>query len=314
MKTAFDAWFDQALKYEGKVNEDVPGDRGGPTKWGITLGRLATIKGMREPKRGTPAFAALKSELFALSPDAIKDIYRRDYWLAVRADELPAGLDFACADYGLNSGPSRAVKALQKICGNSQTGTMDDETIAEATAFDRGEIITLYMNERARFLNAIVASNPTQRKFLRGWLSRAADVRRIATAMAESAPPPEQVVPAPMPKAEPAPLPAPSAQVEAAKSKTVWSLLAGLATWITSKTEAAMGWLSDRVDSISGLVSTVHDDVSGSLAPLKALAGLVKANLGAILPSLATVLIVVAIVRHVRDKKTIAELKQKVGE
>ena len=38
MRENFDFFFQKALDHEGRVYEDVPGDRGGPTKCGVTLG------------------------------------------------------------------------------------------------------------------------------------------------------------------------------------------------------------------------------------------------------------------------------------
>lgn len=201
MQENFQAFFAAALEHEGKVFEDVPGDRGGPTKWGITIGRLAQVKGVKCPAKGTAAYAALRQELKDLAPERIEEIYRADYWDAVRGDELPAGLDYCVADFGLNSGPSRAVKYLQRLLEQPQTGTLQDEAIQEIARHPLDELITTYCDERARFLNQIVENNPSQAKFRKGWLSRVGDVRKTATKMAASAPVPETVRVA-MPKAD----------------------------------------------------------------------------------------------------------------
>lgn len=294
MQSTFDDFFKRAIEHEGKVCEDVPGDRGGPTKWGVTIGRLATIKGVREPKRGSTAFEALKAELFALSEDEIAEIYRRDYWNAVRGDDLPAGLDYCVADYGLNSGPPRAVKALQKLCGNPQTGRMDDETIREASAYAPAEIIMLFQDERARFLNAIVDGNPSQRKFLKGWLARVGDVRRAALAMADKKTAP--AVPAPMPKAEPKPEPT---HVETArKSLTARLGLAGLLAWF----EEQFGFLKSLLPDVTGQVQEIAD-------PLTSLGGLLKANMSGVIAALTAGILVTMIIRHVRDRRERDALK-----
>ena len=44
MRENFDLFFQKALDHEGRVYEDVPGDRGGPTKCGVTLGRWCEVR------------------------------------------------------------------------------------------------------------------------------------------------------------------------------------------------------------------------------------------------------------------------------
>lgn len=294
MASRFDDFFARAIEHEGKVCEDVPGDRGGPTKWGITLGRLADCRGVREPKRGTAAFESLKADLFALGESEIKDIYRKDYWDAVRADELPAGICYAVSDYSLNSGPSRAIKALQKLCGNPQTGRMDDETIREANAFQPVELIMLYCDERARFLNAIVESNPSQRKFLKGWLSRVGDVRRAAIKDAEGAPARE--VTTAMPKAELGPEPTHAGT--ALTSGTVQAGAGGLATIGIAASDVLKDGLPE--------VTAQAQDLAG---PIQSMMHLVKQHSSGIMLAVVGVLLVVMIVRHVRDKRELKALR-----
>ena len=52
--------------------------------------------------------------------DAAK-IYRARYWDALRCDELPAGLDYAVFDYGVNSGIGRAAKVMARLLGQTPT-------------------------------------------------------------------------------------------------------------------------------------------------------------------------------------------------
>jgi lysozyme family protein len=295
--STFDQFFDRAVKHEGKVCEDEPGDSGGPTKWGVTIGRLATIKRMKEPKRGTAAFESLKAELFALSESQISDIYRKDYWNAVRADDLPPGLNYAVADFGLNSGPARAVSALQKICGNARTGRLDAETIAEAKSGDTVDLIIRYCDERARFLNAIVAEKPKQGKFLKGWLSRVGDVRRTAIKDFEKSPavaaePP----PMRMPKAEPPPVP--STVQTASRSWSIKLLVAGIAATLEKVFSFFTGFLPDAASEV--------DAVAG---PLTSLGGMLKLNMSGILAAATIGIMVVVVFRHLRDKRELETLK-----
>jgi lysozyme family protein len=188
MQVTFDRFFKAAMEFEGTSYEDVPGDRGGPTRAGITYGRLAQVRGIRVPARGTPAYESLKDDLRHLSMDEIAAIYRSDYWDAVCGDRLPSGVDFACADFGLNSGPSRAVKYLQRLVGTPQTGRMDEATLSAVAEHNPADLITDYCDARARFLTQIVERDPSQMKFKKGWLNRVGEVRRTALRLADSQP------------------------------------------------------------------------------------------------------------------------------
>lgn len=312
-KTAFDEFFKRAVEHEGKVVEDVPGDAGGPTKWGITIGRLATRKGVKLPRRGSKAWDALKAELYALTEAQIRDFYKRDYWDVVRADNLPPGIAYCVADYGLNSGPSRAIKALQMLCGNKQTGRMDDETIREAHAFDRVELIMLYQEERARFLNAIVSNRPNQRKFLKGWMNRVGDVKRAAIAMAESAPPVE--VPAlPLPKAvEPEP-PKPSIAKEAVKSKSVWLLLSVILGKVGNFFFGIFEMIGSGLSSVVEVLGPAQQEAETTIAPLMSLTQTLRLNLGEMTIWLTVFVLTVVLFRHLKDKVALAIARWQAGE
>lgn len=205
MKETFEIWCTRAFDYEGRVYENVSGDRGGPTKWGVTIGRLATIKGMKLPKAGTSAYNRLVEDLKALPPDEIKAIYKRDYWDAVRGDDLPPGVDFSVADFGLNSGPSRAAKYLCRCLGKPQSGTLNNEVVQEARNADPDDLVNSYCDARAAFLNQIAVGS--QAKFRKGWLNRVKDVRVRSLkliVMKPSEPAPVEMKPSvAMPKADP---------------------------------------------------------------------------------------------------------------
>jgi hypothetical protein len=97
------------------------------------------------------------------------------------------------------------------------------------------------------------------------------------------------------PKAE---LPVPATTKVAVQSVTNRSLFASLMLWIESKFQV--------VQSALPLVQT---EVTESLNPIEALARMARANLDTVLPVMATVLIVVALYRHTRDKKVVVEVR-----
>lgn len=94
------------LAFEGGfVNH--PLDPGGATNLGITRAMLARA-------RGRPVTVA---HVRALTRAEAASIYRRFYWNAVRADDLPGGLDLAVFDLAVNAGPTRAARLLQRTLG-----------------------------------------------------------------------------------------------------------------------------------------------------------------------------------------------------
>lgn len=90
------------LKFEGGKSND-PRDPGGKTNQGVTY---RTYNAYRASK-GLSA-----QDVYAMTPAERNEIYKRDYWKAVTGDSLPAGVDLCVFDYGVNSGPGRALRAL----------------------------------------------------------------------------------------------------------------------------------------------------------------------------------------------------------
>lgn len=156
------------LKHEGGW-VDHPKDPGGATMEGVTL---ATFQ--RMIKRD-----ATKAQLRAITQSQLEVIYRRGYWDVVIADELPLGIDYAIFDYAVNSGPDRAVKALQKAVGVNQDGRIGPITLNAVAINQPSEIIERVCATRLAFLKRL----KTWPTFGKGWGRRVADVKEVALAM-----------------------------------------------------------------------------------------------------------------------------------
>jgi lysozyme family protein len=112
---------------------------------------------------------------------AAKAIYRAKYWKALCCDDLPAGVDYAVFDYGVNSGTARAAKVLRRIVGTHGEGaTVDAATVALARSRDAKQIIAAVCDERLAFLRRL----KTWTVFGVGWGRRVAEVKAAALAMA----------------------------------------------------------------------------------------------------------------------------------
>lgn len=163
------------LRHEGGYS-DHPADPGGATNMGVTRKTLARWRGV------APWTLLPKSEVKALGKDEVARIYRSLYWDACAAGKLPNGLDLAVFDFGVNSGPDRAVRTLQEALGVETDGIAGPVTLAAAARADRHAAINAICDRRLAFLRRL-ATFPT---FGRGWTRRVADIRAAALAVNSS--------------------------------------------------------------------------------------------------------------------------------
>lgn len=170
------------LKYEGGyVNH--PKDPGGATNKGITI---ATFRRFVNPK-GTV------DDLKRITDAQVATVYRKQYWNAVKGDDLPDGVDFAVFDFAVNSGPARAAKYLQKVLKVAQDGQIGPATIGAAKAASASGAVKQLCDDRMTFLRGL----KTWGTFGKGWSSRVAGVRAAALDMAGQAAPPAAAKPFP---------------------------------------------------------------------------------------------------------------------
>ncbi|MBS0427618.1 MAG: glycoside hydrolase family 108 protein [Proteobacteria bacterium] len=156
----FDEAFDRLLGHEGGYVND-PRDPGGETNWGITVA-VARREGYQGPMRDLPC-------------DTAKAIYRRKYWNAVRADELPDSVRFDVFDAAVNHGPVQSAKWLQRTVGTTADGVIGAQTVAAARI--AGPLIAAHFNgERLQFYTDL-GTWPT---FGKGWARRvASNLKRL---------------------------------------------------------------------------------------------------------------------------------------
>jgi lysozyme family protein len=165
--------YDEALKgvlaHEGG-NDDDPRDPGGRTSRGILQSEWSA---WRQTHPGLPA------DVWKAPQDQVEAIYKQKYWDALRCDDLPAGVDYAVFDYGVNSGIGRAGKVLRRVLGLSGSMIAQD-MIAAAQRADAKKVINEICDERLAFLQSL----STWKTFGRGWSTRVKDVRAASLAMA----------------------------------------------------------------------------------------------------------------------------------
>jgi lysozyme family protein len=163
------------LQYEGGYVNN-PNDRGGETNRGITYGTLqAAIKqGLVAP---TVTIRSLTNDL-----ESVRKIYNINYYRKGQCPKIPHSLAFAHFDACVHNGIGGAGKFMQKMLNkylgkkpltvDGAVGPATLSALRDVTAvIALPELIEVYMDLReAKFL--ALASDPTQKGFLKGWLNR----------------------------------------------------------------------------------------------------------------------------------------------
>jgi len=158
----------------GYVNH--PEDPGGPTNKGVTQRVYDAFR-----LRNNLAPQSVKN----ISNIEIAQIYDKQYWDAVKADDLPDGLDYVVFDGAVNSGPSQSIRWLQRALGPLYKGVVDGVigigTLAAVNAANNiPALIDRICDLRLKFLKAL----KTWKTFGKGWASRVEGVRATGKAWA----------------------------------------------------------------------------------------------------------------------------------
>lgn len=161
------------LRHEGGfVNH--PKDPGGMTNLGVTR---ATWEGWTGKK-------ASEADMRALTPATVAPVYRKNYWDKLRCDDLPPALALCVFDFGVNAGPARAGRYLQRMVGAAEDGVVGDATIAAVSAWvarhTAAEAVLRYQEARRGYYRQL----GTFATFGRGWLRRVDETQAEALRMA----------------------------------------------------------------------------------------------------------------------------------
>lgn len=153
---------DEIIKREGgaTVTND-PADSGGLTQYGIT-------------KRDHPAAWADGH----VSLDEARDIFQRKYIDGPKFSTIPPTHPRTfqqLVDFGVNSGPGCATQKLQEILKVEVDGQFGPETLQALIQKSDVEVNNLLMVARLKMMVKIVKNNPSQLKFLVGWVNRACE-------------------------------------------------------------------------------------------------------------------------------------------
>jgi lysozyme family protein len=168
--------FPKALKFVLKSeggNDDDPVDRGGRTSRGII---------QREYNAWRAEQGKVSRDVWEASDEEIATIYHDEYWNPY-CDKLPVGVDYDFFDMAVNHGPHRAIVLTQRALGVVDDGRIGPITRNAIASADPKKLINNIDEARRQYYKDIVASKPAQKKFLDGWMNRAAFVKRNALSM-----------------------------------------------------------------------------------------------------------------------------------
>jgi len=168
MKENWETAFQMVLKHEGGFVNN-PKDPGGMTNLGVTKRVWEEFVGREVDER----------EMRALTPDAVKPLYKKNYWDKIKGDQLPSGVDYAAYDLAVNSGVGRAAKYLQQIAGVPADGLIGPQSIEAINACPAEKVVDALCDMRLDFLKRL----PIWNTFGDGWERRVVEVRQKASTM-----------------------------------------------------------------------------------------------------------------------------------
>lgn len=143
-----------------------PDDRGGPTKWGITLAAW----------RDYVAHAVTPAEIERLTEGQAREFYRSEYIVRPGFSKITNNdLMELVVDCGVNHGVGRAARWLQQAAKVGIDGKVGPATIAKVNSTPWLVLFLRIVGYRARFYASIVKRDPSQLKYIEGWIDRAAD-------------------------------------------------------------------------------------------------------------------------------------------
>lgn len=164
----FKKYFPILVEWEGSAFENVAGDNGGPTKYGIILSEWIA-KGYDKNGDGIVDVNDLK----LITANDAMSIAKSHYWDRCKADDIEnQSIANMLVDFSYNCGVGLAIMKIQQCVGVIADGVIGDKTI---TAINTEPQETLFNNLKAvrlKYYQDIVHNHPKQIKFLKGWNNR----------------------------------------------------------------------------------------------------------------------------------------------
>lgn len=152
---------------------DVPKDRGGETYAGITRKFFPAWPGWKTVDNAKP----LKNNVVIPGEELagqVANFYYKEFWNRMNGglidSQAVAGFIF---DWFVHSGP-KGLRDAQSAMSLTADGVYGPKTIARINEQDEHALLAILKRARQVSLRGIAAADPSQAKFLKGWLNRVA--------------------------------------------------------------------------------------------------------------------------------------------
>lgn len=163
-KMKFEDAIEYVLQWEGEFSDDKD-DRGGITKWGIS-------------SRSHPDV-----DIKNLTKEQAIEIYRKEYWDKYNFATIPDEICIKLFDMTVNIGFKGAIICLQRALNTLNAELLEDGVFGDKTKLALKSVVDHWgyltgifcalKSERAAYYRVLAAKDPSQEKFLKGWLRRA---------------------------------------------------------------------------------------------------------------------------------------------
>ena len=175
MDVKFSYAINVVFAHEG-IQSDDKDDKGGLTRYGLTLDYL---KDNKIDVNGDDVIDI--NDIKAIDKNKALGIYYKYFWERYQYNRINA-LQIATKlfDMAVNMGETTAHRLLQRtlnIINDTELktdGILGDKTFAAINSTEPEKLRDALRKRQAAYYKAIVERNPTQEKFLTGWLRRAA--------------------------------------------------------------------------------------------------------------------------------------------
>jgi len=166
-----DKFIPQLIKFEGGYVNN-PNDRGGATKYGVTLKTWRKI-GYDVNQDGVID----EKDMEMLSEEDFKNVVNQ-YWAVCKANQIKnQSIASFIVDWAYNSGPNNAIKNVQRCLGLKDDGIIGPITLKAINDHFEKEYLAriLFVKlkiARYNFIINIVERDESQSVFLKGWINR----------------------------------------------------------------------------------------------------------------------------------------------
>lgn len=186
-KSEFDKAIVHVLKNEGGLSNDKS-DRGGITNYGISYNFLKRASAQEKDLMSKVDLNGNKKidsyDISNMTKKEAEDIYKEEWWNKYGYGNLDyQPLATKIFDISVNMGPMRAAIILRKAClsfnypsnmkNSPYLSVRETNFINSLTKKEKDKIIMNIISISIDFYQSLAKNNPSQQKYLKGWIKRA---------------------------------------------------------------------------------------------------------------------------------------------